>query len=76
MEHLNLEKALGPSKGKDGVGYHPCLADLCDVWLYCCGHGVLLPGILVTVGVPVRAAPSGPRSAHLLIGWSSLVLRW
>lgn len=75
-EHLNLGQALGSSKGKGGVGCLPCLEDLCHVQLYGCRHGVLLPGILVTIGVPLRAAPPGPCSAHLLIGCNSLVLRW
>lgn len=73
---LSPEKALGSSNGKDGVGCLPCLADLCDVQLYGCSHGILLPGILVTIGVLVRAAPSGPCSAHLLVDRYSVVLRW
>lgn len=52
------------------------MEDLCDVQLYGRSHGVFLPGILVTIAVPVRAAPSGPCSAHLLIDRNSVVLRW
>lgn len=50
-------------------------AELGGVQLHSCGHGVLLPGILGSVGVLVWAAPSGPCSAHFLIGWHSVVLR-
>lgn len=46
-----------------------------DIQLHSCSHGVLLPGILGSVGVLVRAAPSGPWSTHFLIGWHSGVLR-
>lgn len=50
-------------------------AELGGVQLHGCSHGVLLPGILRSVGVLIWAAPSGPWSAHFWVGWYSVVLR-
>lgn len=54
-------------------GFLPGCAGKSSVWLYCCSHGVLLPGILLPVLVLVWTGPTV--SDNFIISWCSVGLR-
>lgn len=55
------------------TGLLPGCAGKSSVWLYSCSHGVLLPGILLPVLVPVWTGSMVPDS--VVISWCSVRLR-